>query len=398
MPNALLVQPDSEFIHGVIAGGGGDLKKCFQCATCSSVCSLSSEDRPFPRKQVLEAQWGLKDQLMGDPAVWLCHDCGDCTTRCPRGARPSAVMGAIRREAIKHLAVPRFMGSIVANPHQVWLLFAFPIVMLALIALWPLRVEPGHSLEFAYLFPQARLEALFFTLSALVLLAFIAGAARFLRALRASGADGPILLALAPVLTEIMTHRRFSKCSAERNRYWGHLLVFYGFAGLAIMGTVVGVGSLLGIMHTPLPLVSPLKLFANACAVTILLGVILLLVNRLSNRETREAGTYFDWFFLLTLAGTVATGILSEVLRLGQNETWMFTIYFLHLTLIFALFLYAPYSKFAHFLYRTLAMAATWEGDQGFTHSPSSYRRSLPPAEGRDTSAADEAPAKPTSS
>ncbi len=398
MPNALLVQPDSEFIHGVIAGGGGDLKKCFQCATCSSVCSLSTEHRPFPRKQIVEAQWGLKDQLMGDPAVWLCHDCGDCTVRCPRGARPSTIMGAIRREAIKHLSVPRFMGSIVANPHQVWLLFAFPIVVLALIAMWPLRVESGHSLQFAYLFPQARLEALFFTLSALVLLAFIAGAARFLRALRASGADGPILLALVPVLTEIMTHRRFSTCSAERSRYWGHLLVFYGFAGLAVIGTVVGVGSLLGVMHTPLPLVSPVKIFANVCALTMLIGVTILIPGRLRDREKRNASTYFDWFFLLTLAAVLTTGILSELLRLGQNEIPMFAIYFVHLTLIFALFLYAPYSKFAHFVYRTLAMAATWEGDQGFTHSHSSSRRSLPPAEGGDTSAADEAPPNLTSS
>jgi quinone-modifying oxidoreductase subunit QmoC len=393
MPDTLVVQPDSEFIHAVIAGGGGDVKKCFQCATCSSVCSLSTEHRPFPRKQIVEAQWGLRDQLMGDPAVWLCYDCGDCTVRCPRGARPSAVMGAIRREAIKRLAVPRFMGSIVSNPQRLWLLFVFPMVVLSLIAVWPPRVGPGHALEFAFLFPQARLEALFFTISALVLAAYIAGAAQFLRTLRASGADGPILPALIPVLTEILTHRRFSKCEAEKDRYWGHLLVLYGFVGLAMVGTIVGIGSLANLMHTPLPLLNPLKIFANACALVIFVGVVLLLVERLRSKETRQASTYFDWFFLLTLAGAVATGILSEALRLEQSEIWMFAIYFVHLTLIFALFLYAPYSKFAHLLYRTLAMAATWEGDQR------SYRRSLPPAESPDTFSAPEgARSNPTSS
>lgn len=362
MTNTVLVQPDAEFIQGVIAGGGGDLKKCYQCATCVSVCSLATEARPFPRKQVVQAQWGLKQQLIGDPAVWLCHNCGDCTSRCPRGARPGDILGAVRKQVIQALAVPRFMGRLVATPDALSVvLLGIPILVLALIATLPLRRDPAVPMEFAQLFPQARLEALFFTISGVVLLAFIAGSVRLLRALRAAGADGPILPALLPVLTEIITHRRFAKCSAERDRYWGHLPVLVGFVGLAIIGTVVGVGSLLGLMHTPLPLLSPLKIIANVCALVILVGVVMLVVSRFANPELRRASTYFDWFFLLTLAAGVITGILSEAFRLGQNETWMYTIYFLHLILIFALFLYAPYSKFAHFLYRTIAMAATWE-------------------------------------
>jgi hypothetical protein len=39
----------------------------------------------------------------------------------------------------------------------------------------------------------------------------------------------------------------------------------------------------------------------------------------------------------------------------------MYPVYFVHLTLIFCLFLYGPYSKFSHFIYRTIAMAATWD-------------------------------------
>ena len=64
MPAATLVRPDTDLIRGVLASGGGDLKKCFQCATCSTVCELSPEDAPFPRKQMMEAQWGLKDRLL----------------------------------------------------------------------------------------------------------------------------------------------------------------------------------------------------------------------------------------------------------------------------------------------------------------------------------------------
>ena len=116
MGEAIAVQPDHAFLRRVLASGGGDLKKCYQCATCSVACELSGEESPFPRKQMLAAQWGLKDRLVSDPAVWLCHNCGECTERCPRGARPSDVLGAVRREVIRQFAFPRFLGSLVASP------------------------------------------------------------------------------------------------------------------------------------------------------------------------------------------------------------------------------------------------------------------------------------------
>lgn len=360
MASMLLVQPDRKFLRDVMHGGAADLKKCFQCATCTSVCSLSTESSPFPRKQMIEAQWGMTDRLMTDPAVWLCHNCGDCTTRCPRDARPAQVMGAIRSEVIRRFAFPRFMGDLVHNPRTLPLLFAIPILVFYALAA-PLHAAGAQGWEFALMFPQPRLEALFFTVGALVGFAFVVGVVRFVQALRASGAKSPILLALVPVLVEIMTHRRFAKCDAEKDRYWGHLLMLYGFGGLALVGTVIGIGTLAGVMHTPLPILSPLKVFANLCALVALVGAVILVAGRLKNREALEGTTYFDWFFLLVLAIAVMTGILSEGLRLMQNQAWMYPVYFVHLTLILALFLYAPYSKFAHFVYRTVALAATWE-------------------------------------
>ncbi|MEJ2367024.1 MAG: quinone-interacting membrane-bound oxidoreductase complex subunit QmoC [Acidobacteriota bacterium] len=362
MPEPVLIQPDAAFIRDVIETGGGDLKKCFQCATCSAVCTLSPEDAPFPRKQMIEAQWGLKEHLAGDPAVWLCHNCGDCTTNCPRGARPGDVLGAVRSALIRAFSFPRFMGSLLASPKWLPLLYLLPVIIFGAIALLGPKAVSTASPEFAELFPIPILEALFFTVSGLVVIVLAVGLTRFIRALRAAGCKESILKGLAPAVADIATHKRFRKCSKEQTRSWGHLLTFWGFVGLAVMGTAVGIGTMAGIMHTPLALTSPWKVFANVCAAVVFVGCVMLLVDRVRDPEKRASSTYFDWFFLLTLAGVVFTGILSETLRLGSAVWAMYTVYFVHLVLIFTLFLYAPYSKFAHFLYRTVAMAAAGKG------------------------------------
>jgi quinone-modifying oxidoreductase subunit QmoC len=359
MAETQLIEPDVTFIRQVMASGGEDLKKCYQCATCSVVCTLAPDEAPFPRRQMLHAQWGLRDRLVADPAVWLCHNCRECSERCPRGARPGDVLGAIRGQIIRSLAFPAFMGRLVASPAALPLLLLLPAVIFAVMAAAAPGADQGAPLEFAAWFPIAWLEPLFFAVSGLAILAFAVGIARFLAVLRASGVPPPTLVALAAALVEIARHDRFARCERPTARRWGHLLTFWGFVGLAVMGTAVGIGTMVGVMHTPLALTSPWKVFANGCAVVILVGTLILLGDRLRDPDARAHSTYFDWWFLLTLLGIVVTGLTAEILRIGQIASVMYPVYFVHLVLIFSLFLYAPYSKFAHLAYRTVAMAVT---------------------------------------
>jgi quinone-modifying oxidoreductase subunit QmoC len=367
MASATVIHPDTAFIKEVMAAGGGDLKKCYQCATCSVICDLSPEDAPFPRRQMIAAQWGLKECVLSDPAIWLCHRCGSCTTRCPRGARPGDVMAALRQAAIRHFAFPRFMGALVAEPRFWPLLFLFPALLLGAIALLVPKAPATAELEFANVFPVPVMEALFFSVSGLVILAFAAGAARFLKALNKSFWRD-VVANLPPLAAEILTHDRFAKCQTQGSRRVGHLLTLWGFLALTFVGTVVGIGSMLGLMRTPLETFSPMKILANVSALVILAGTLMLLRSRLADPEERKASSYSDWFFLWTLAGVVITGIFSQFLRLAQWATLMYPVYFVHLVLILALFLYAPYSKFAHVVYRTVALAAAepWKPKRRF--------------------------------
>jgi quinone-modifying oxidoreductase subunit QmoC len=96
MTDKYLLEPDVSFIKEIGKLGGDTLKKCFQCATCSVACPISPDTKPFPRKEMIAASWGLKDRLVSNLDIWLCHHCGDCTAMCPRGAKPGDVLGAVR--------------------------------------------------------------------------------------------------------------------------------------------------------------------------------------------------------------------------------------------------------------------------------------------------------------
>jgi quinone-modifying oxidoreductase subunit QmoC len=363
MPSVLQVEPDPSFTRSVIAAGASDLKKCcLECGVCTVACELAPEDAPFPRQQMIEAQWGLRERAVADPGIWLCHDCGECTAQCPKGARPGDVLAALRHEAIKAFAFPRFMGGLVAQRWGLLPLLALPVIVFAAIAKWAPRGAPTPHLEFANVFPIPTLEALFFTVAGVVVVAFGISLRRMIVAWRATGRNGAVIPGLVPALRAVVTHERFALCRRGRGAYLGHFLTFWGFIGLALTGTAVGIGTMAHVMRTPLDLTSPWKILANLSAAVVLVGCLMLLIDRIKGPAQRAASTYFDWFFLLMLTGVVLTGISSELLRLAQAANVMYAVYFVHLALILSLFLYAPYSKFAHFAYRTVAMAAAIEG------------------------------------
>ena len=101
--------------------------------------------------------------------------------------------------------------------------------------------RPGAPLEFANLYPLWLIETFFFSLSGLIVVAFLAGIARFVRALRALGRGRPDPRRPGSRGRGHHDPRAIRQVLGRtRARYSGHLPMFWGFLGLAGVSTVVG--------------------------------------------------------------------------------------------------------------------------------------------------------------
>jgi quinone-modifying oxidoreductase subunit QmoC len=364
MSDAYLVKPDREFTQQIIDSGGKSLKHCFQCATCSVSCSASPDLRPFPRKEMVWAQWGLKDKLLGDPDIWLCHRCSDCSVTCPRGASPGDVFASLRDFAVRHYAFPGFMGKLIGRPSTLPLMIAIPtVLLLALLAgIGHLNIPPG-DVEYGHFLPHLPLQGFFGGFVGLAFLAALVGAVRFWKNMdnqlppgkRSSGVGTGI----ARTVKDVLGHARFRKCTENKNRYISHLLTFYGFVGLFIT-TIAVVVSVYVFDYYPLPLFHPLKIFGNLSTLVMVIGVTWIILERTGKPESTETSNGKDWSFIGTLYAVVLTGIATMVMRYANVPAVAYPVYFIHLVLVFVLLVYLPYSRFAHMIYRSVALLHAW--------------------------------------
>jgi len=77
--------------------------------------------------------------------------------------------------------------------------------------------------------------------------------------------------------------------------------------------------------------------------------------NRLA--KTTQSTSYKDWYLLGLVLGLGLTGMLTEMTRLAGAANLSYFMYFIHLVFVFNLFAFLPFSKLAHIVYRTVAMA-----------------------------------------
>ena len=145
-----------------------------------------------------------------------------------------------------------------------------------------------------------------------------------------------------------------------RRRWLIHALSIWGFLGLMVATGLDWGLALIGVKETgtPVPLWYPSRLIGTIAGICLLYGVTMFMINRVRkvNRAARHS-TASDWLLLVLLWITGATGFFIEVaLYLPDAPAWGYWVFLFHVAVAMELMLFLPFTKFAHAMYRPVAL------------------------------------------
>jgi quinone-modifying oxidoreductase subunit QmoC len=258
-------------------------------------------------------------------------------------------------------------------------LFLVPalILLAMMITFAPSTAEGSYhflisdEIDFNIFLPHSSVDALFVIGNIIIFIFAAVGFARFWRGLQEKGQELQMgfFPALAVTIKEIVVHGRFRECEANAPRAIAHMLILFGFIGAMITTGAVfvfiflphylhllGLESLSPWFALPINLPHPVKILGVASGIAVVTGCTILLYRRWTAADDVGANGYADYLFLYLMFFTGLTGMLSWLTRLTGVPMLAYVNYYIHLVFVFMLLWYMPYSKFAHMIYRTLAL------------------------------------------
>lgn len=325
--------------------GAFDFNACYNCGTCTAVCSLSTETDSFPREMIRYSVLGLEDDIKGSLKPWLCYYCGECTTHCPQVAEPGELMMSLRRWLTSVYDWTGLSGLLYKS-----LPAAVTAMVLVALGVLTYSFSVGFNLEqimhTGHLFEMLAIAVVF----TVILLPNLVRMWYFI--ILKPGLKVPLkkyITALADLFIHMFTQKRTLGCDDSQVRWFEHLILVFGYLGL-LFTTVF------------------LDWFANDNTFVVIFGYVLSLTvfavtvifvsERIAKkRELNKKSQPSDWMFIawLLMMGVSAFAVRLFIdLGIIETNKWL---YLLHLTVLaqWALII-VPFGKWTHFLYRSMAM------------------------------------------
>lgn len=349
----------------IIQEAGRQLTICNACRYCEGYC---------PVFRAIETR---RDFKQGDVFYLsnLCHDCRACYYACmytpPHefAINIPRILAEARMETYRRWSWPDFLGRAFKN-RSVTVFLATG--MAALVAVLALLLIPSGNLFARHLGPGAFYEVVPYlpmVAGALILFFYgiavwVRGGARFWSETRSVLNERGNWKTLAAAVGAALGLRYLKgggpgcfypdeRPSSVRRVY--HSLTFWGLTSDFVSTTLAFVYQDFFHILPPYSLTSAPVIFGAMGGVALILGTGGLIYFKMkSDREPAAAGASgMDYVFLAMLGLTALTGMLTLILRATAA---MGSVLVLHLACIAALFVSAPYGKFVHAVYRTLAL------------------------------------------
>lgn len=364
---------DTGLLADIQCFGAADVDACFSCGVCTATCPLVSDDGTFPRRIIRYAQLGLRDKLLSSRELWTCYACGQCSEQCPQQAEPGEFMAAARRWAVaahdrtglaRVLATRPVIGSAIA------VLLAIVLAAFMFTAHGP---ADATTLDLFGFVPAGLIHDLGLAVIAIVAITGLLGIVSMIRSLERPLPRGQrvswrvaLRAAWTAGVVEMLGQRRYrSECESDvrpwyRRRWFIHAATMWGFLGLFGATIADYALELLGIKETgtPVPIWYPVRLLGTVAGIALLYGTSMLMLRRARAEErSLRHSTVSDWLFLVLLWLAGATGFAVELaLYLPDAPAWGYAMFLFHVAVAMELVLLVHVTKFAHAIYRPVAL------------------------------------------
>ena len=372
---------DTHLFDDIQRFGAADVRACFSCGVCTATCPLVGEDTGFPRRMIRYAEVGLRDKLLASPELWQCYACGQCSESCPTQAEPSAFMASARRYAIAsydRTGLARLMytmpllGTLIA------------VVLAAFFALFMYAAHgpmSGATLDIFRFIPEELIHNTGIVVMIVIFAAGLLGLATMARRISHNNGltlrsivGGRVALTRAAgaawdaIAVDTLAQRRYrADCESPENkvawyraRWFIHAAAMWGFLGL-LAATIIDYGlAVVGIKATgiPVPIWYPVRLLGTLAGLALVYGTSMLMWRRYRRADrSLKTSNASDWTFLILLLVAGLTGFAIELgLYLPEPPVWGYWLFLFHVAVAMELVLLAPFIKFAHAVYRPLAL------------------------------------------
>ncbi|MGQ9675290.1 MAG: 4Fe-4S dicluster domain-containing protein [Chloroflexota bacterium] len=362
--------------------GAHDIDACFNCGNCTAVCRLSEGISTFPRRLIRYGQLGMRDRLVSSQEMWLCWGCRDCSSTCPRQARPSEYVEAVRRYAVASYDRTTIAGRLyTSGTFTAFLGVALAIVFALLLMSGGGRMENHKFALFAFI-PYELIHGLgiavlaIMGLAALIntvtLLSRVASAASGVVDTSSEGTTAPFLARAAhatrEVLAELLSQKRFRSCEVDSSKplmlrpWFVHYTIMWGFIGLL---AATGLDFLFKTPGSFVPLWYPMRLLGTVSGLALTYGLVVTMIRRSRPAPPSEGPTDTtasrlvpsDWLFLWLLLSVTLLGFVVEAaVYWPEGTAWGYAAFLVHVALAMELLILFPFTKFAHALYRPVAL------------------------------------------